>query len=149
MKSYWKVTNSARNSALSLLLVAAYRVVLYGPRGSFAVVGDYKNIEFEREKGVRIDQLSESAHVGEMLEKGQISVMMTPHPRKPVLRGSKKIKRLFTDPKAEDVHYYKKNGFFPSMHVVAFKDDVLKKYPEVAQGFFKAFGEAKKICREF
>ena len=35
------------------------------------------------------------------------------------------------------------------MHVVAFKDDVLKKYPEAAASLFKAFGEAKKICREF
>ncbi len=35
------------------------------------------------------------------------------------------------------------------MHVVAFKDDVLKKYPEAASSLFKAFGEAKKICREF
>ena len=70
-----------------------------------------------------------------MLEKGEISAMMTPHPPKPVLRGSKKIKRLFADPKAEDLRYYKKNGFFPIMHVVAFKDDVLKKYPEAAAEF--------------
>ena len=35
------------------------------------------------------------------------------------------------------------------MHVVAFRDDVLTKYPEAAASLFKAFGEAKKICREF
>jgi 4,5-dihydroxyphthalate decarboxylase len=35
------------------------------------------------------------------------------------------------------------------MHVVAFKDDVLKKYPEAAQSLFKAFSAAKKICRAF
>lgn len=35
------------------------------------------------------------------------------------------------------------------MHVVAFKDEVLKKYPEAAQSLFDAFTEAKKICREF
>ena len=35
------------------------------------------------------------------------------------------------------------------MHVVAFKNGVLKKYPEAAESLFKAFGEAKKICREF
>jgi 4,5-dihydroxyphthalate decarboxylase len=84
-----------------------------------------------------------------MIDKGEIGAMMTPHPPKPVLRGSKKIKRLFADPKAEDLRYYKKNGFFPIMHVVAFKDDVLKKYPEAAESLFKAFGEAKRLCREF
>lgn len=107
------------------------------------------NIEFEPEKGVMIDQLPENANAGEMLERGELSAMMTPHPPKPVLRGSKKIKRLFADPKAEDLRYYEKNGFFPIMHVVAFKDEVLKKYPEAAESLFKAFGEAKRICREF
>lgn len=106
-------------------------------------------IEFEPEKGAKIDQLPETANVGDMLERGEIAAMMTPHPPKPVLRGSKKIKRLFADPKAEDLRYYKKNGFFPIMHVVAFRDDVLKKYPEAAQSLFKAFGEAKKLSREF
>ena len=48
------------------------------------------NIEFEPEKGVKIDQLSDSANIGSMLESGEISAMMTPHPPKPVLRGSKK-----------------------------------------------------------
>ena len=71
------------------------------------------NIEFEPEKGVMIDQLPENANAGEMLERGELSAMMTPHPPKPVLRGSKKIKRLFADPKAEDLRYYEKNGFFP------------------------------------
>jgi len=107
------------------------------------------NIEFEPEKGVKIEQLAENANVGEMLEKGEVSAMMTPHPPKPVLCGSKKIKRLFADPRAEDLRYYKKNGFFPIMHVVAFKDDVLKKYPDVAQSLFNAFSEAKRICREY
>ncbi len=107
------------------------------------------NIEFEPEQGVKIEPLSESANVGVMLEKGDICAMMTPHPPKPVLRGSKKIKRLFADPKTEDLRYYKKNGFFPIMHVVAFKEGVLKKNPEAAQSLFNAFSEAKRICREF
>ena len=35
------------------------------------------------------------------------------------------------------------------MQVAAFKDDVLKKYPDVAESLFNAFTEAKRICREF
>jgi 4,5-dihydroxyphthalate decarboxylase len=107
------------------------------------------NIEFTPPPGVKIEQLPESANAGDMLERGEMAAMMTPHPPKPVLRGSRKIKRLFADTKAEDLLYYKKNGFFPIMHVVAFRDDVLKIYPEAAASLFKAFGEAKKICREF
>jgi len=113
------------------------------------VLNKKDNIPFEPEKGVKIDQLADGTDAGKLLESGEIGAMMTPHPPKPVLRGSTKIRRLFEDPKAEDLRYYKKNGFFPIMHVVAFKDDVLKKSPEAAQSLFNAFTEAKKICREF
>ena len=46
------------------------------------------NVAFEPEKGVKIEQLGENANVGEMLERGEISAMMTPHPltTRPVLR---------------------------------------------------------------
>ena len=107
------------------------------------------NIAFEPEKGVKINQLPHGVDAGDLLESGEISAMMTPHPPKPVLRGSTKIRRLFEDPKAEDLRYYTKNHYFPIMHVVAFKDEVLKKYPEAAQSLFDAFTKAKKICRKF
>ncbi|MDH3445487.1 MAG: ABC transporter substrate-binding protein [Deltaproteobacteria bacterium] len=113
------------------------------------VLSKQDNIPFEPEKGVKIDQLPEDAKVGDLLESGELGAMMTPHPPKPVLRGSNKIHRLFADPKAEDLRYYKKNRFFPIMHVVAFKDDVLKKYPESAQSLFNAFDAAKTICRGY
>src|SRR5918999_878739 len=57
------------------------------------------NLEFTPAPGVKIDQLPETANVGDMLERGEIAAMMTPNPPKPVLRGSPKIKRLFADPK--------------------------------------------------
>src|SRR6185295_6839315 len=100
------------------------------------VLNKKDNIPFEPEKGVKIDQLADGTDAGKLLESGEISAMMTPHPPKPVLRGSSKIRRLFEDPKAEDLRYYTKNGFFPIMHVVAFKDEVLKKFPEAAQDLF-------------
>ena len=113
------------------------------------VLSKKDNISFEAEKGVRIEQLQSGIDAGDLLESGEVSAMMSPHPPKPVLRGSSKIRRLFEDPKAEDLRYYTKNGFFPIMHVVAFKDEVLKKYPEAAQALYDAFSTAKKICREF
>ena len=35
------------------------------------------------------------------------------------------------------------------MHVVAFKNEILEKYPEAAQSLFAAFEQAKTLCREF
>src|SRR3970040_105270 len=55
------------------------------------------NIAFEPTPAVKSEQLSERANADDRLEKGEISAMITPHPPNPVLRGSKKIRRLFVD----------------------------------------------------
>jgi 4,5-dihydroxyphthalate decarboxylase len=105
------------------------------------------NIAFTPEKGISMEPVPAHKQIGDMLESGEVDAMMTPHPPKPALRGSKKIRRLFTDPKAEELRYFKKNGFFPIMHVVAFKDEVLKKHSEAAQAIYRAFEQAKTRCR--
>ena len=107
------------------------------------------NIPFTPGKGVAIEAIPSHKNVGDMLESGEISAMMTPHPPKPVLKGSRKIRRLFAEPRAEELRYFKKNGFFPIMHVVAFKDDVLKKYPDAAGSVYQAFEKAKMVCRNY
>jgi len=99
--------------------------------------------------GVKMQLLKRGQKIGAMLEKGEIDALMVPHPPEEALRGGGPIRRLFADPKAEEAKYFRKNGYFPIMHVVAFKDDVLKKYPNAAESLFKAFSDAKKICREF
>ena len=108
-----------------------------------------ENIPFTPEAGVKLELIPKDKKVGDMLESGEIAAMMTPHPPKPVLRGSRKIRRLFADPKAEDLRYFRKNGFFPIMHVVAFKNEILERYPDAARSLFAAFEEAKRLCREF
>jgi 4,5-dihydroxyphthalate decarboxylase len=108
-----------------------------------------ENIPFKPEAGLKLELIPKDKKVGDMLESGEIAAMMTPHPPKPVLRGSKQIRRLFADPRAEDLRYFRKNGFFPIMHVVAFKNEILEKYPDAARSLFAAFEEAKTLCREF
>ena len=112
--------------------------------GKFTGCSAKKTTSRSSRRRVLIEQLPESANVGDMLERGEIAAMMTPSPPKPALRGSQKIRRLFADPKAEDLRYYKKNGFFPIMHVVAFKDDVLKKYPEAAAVYSMRLAKPRK-----
>jgi 4,5-dihydroxyphthalate decarboxylase len=53
---------------------------------------------------------------------------------------------LFADPKQEEIKYFQKNGYYPIMHLVAFKDEVLKKNPWVANSVAAAFDQAKEIC---
>jgi len=83
------------------------------------------------------------------LEAGDIDALFMPHPPKEVLRGSEKFRRLFPNAKQEEINYFRKNGFFPIMHLVAFKDKVLEQNPWLAESVMAAFEKAKEVCRRY
>jgi 4,5-dihydroxyphthalate decarboxylase len=99
--------------------------------------------------GVKMQLVKPGQKMGTMLEKREIDALMMPHPPKEALRGSGPIRRLFADPKAEETKYFKRNGYFPIMHVVAFKDEVLEKNPWLAKSVSAAFDQAKEACSEY
>ncbi len=99
--------------------------------------------------GVKMQLLQRGQKIGAMLEKGEIDALMVPHPPDEALRGGGPIRRLFADPKAEEANYFRKNGYFPIMHVVAFKDPVLNKNPWLANSVTAAFDKAKAACMEY
>jgi 4,5-dihydroxyphthalate decarboxylase len=87
--------------------------------------------------------------MGAMLEKGELDALMMPHPPKEALRGGAKIRRLFADPKGEEAKYFRKNGYYPIMHLIAFKDEMLKQNPWLAANVTAAFDKAKAACMEY
>jgi 4,5-dihydroxyphthalate decarboxylase len=99
--------------------------------------------------GVNMQFVKPGQKMGAMLERGEIDAIMMPHPPKEALRGGGAIRRLFADPKAEEAKYYRKNGYYPIMHVVAFKDEALKKNPQLARSLMAAFDRAKEICMDY
>jgi 4,5-dihydroxyphthalate decarboxylase len=108
-----------------------------------------ETVAFTPEKGVKILVAPRGEKIGEMLEQGEIDSIMMPHPPEPVTRGSKNIARLFANAREEELKYFRKNGFFPIMHILAFKQDVLKDNPWVAGSVMKAFEQAKEVCRHY
>jgi 4,5-dihydroxyphthalate decarboxylase len=99
--------------------------------------------------GVDLQLLASGKKMGAMLESGEIDALMLPHPPAEALRGGERIRRLFTDPRDEEAKYFQKNGYYPIMHLVAFKDEVLKKNPWVATSVATAFDRAKEICMRY
>jgi 4,5-dihydroxyphthalate decarboxylase len=100
-------------------------------------------------EGVKMQLLKPGEKIGAMLEKGEIHALMVPHPPKEALRGNGNIRRLFADPKAEEERYFQKNGYYPIMHVVAFKDALLAKDPWLATSVMAVFAKAKDMCMEY
>jgi 4,5-dihydroxyphthalate decarboxylase len=100
-------------------------------------------------EGVKLQLLDPGQKIGAMLEHGEIDALMMPHPPKEALRGGGNIRRLFPDPKTEESKYFRKNGYYPIMHVIAFKDEVLAKDASLAGSIMAAFDRAKEICIEY
>jgi 4,5-dihydroxyphthalate decarboxylase len=100
-------------------------------------------------EGVSMQLLKPGQKMGAMLENCEIDALMVPHPPQEALRGGGKIRRLFDDPKGEEARYYEKNGYYPIMHVIAFKDEILRGDPTLAIAVLSAFDRAKTICMEY
>jgi 4,5-dihydroxyphthalate decarboxylase len=113
------------------------------------IVSKEEAISFKPQEGVHIELVASGKKIGVMLEQGEISALMVPHPPQQALKGSPKIRRLFADPKQEEIKYFQKNGYYPIMHVVAFKDEALAKNPGLAQNVMAAFDRAKEACMAY
>lgn len=59
------------------------------------------------------------------------------------------IKRLFDDPQAEEARYYKKNGYWPIMHVVALRKAAVDASPGLPTLLLQAFESAARISRGY
>lgn len=57
--------------------------------------------------------------------------------------GNPAIKRLFEDYRRVESDYYKKTGFFPIMHTIVIRDDLLKQYPWLSTSVWKACVSSK------
>lgn len=113
------------------------------------VVSKEETVPFKPQEGVSIQLAPEGKKMGRMLQEGVIDALFVPHPPKEALQGLEGTSRLFADPRQMEIEYYRKNGFYPIMHVVAFKEDVLKKNPWAATSIMSAFEKAKEATKEF
>lgn len=107
-----------------------------------------EKVAFETKPGVRIERLPADADAGLLLESGEIDAVITPHPPPSITSGKVATRRLFDDPQAEELAYYKQRGFYPIMHVVAIDRDVAARAPELPMALMQAFAQARHHALE-
>ncbi len=106
-------------------------------------------VSFKAKEGTFLQNIGEGKKIGKMLEEGEIDALFMPHPPKSVLQGSTKVRRLFSDPRQEELKYYRKNGFYPIMHIVALKQELVDREPWIVKTVMDFFEEAKKIYSQY
>ncbi len=106
-------------------------------------------VSFLPKEGTFLQKIGEEKKIGKMLEEGEIDALFMPHPPKSVLQGSTQVRRLFSDPRQEELKYYRKNRFYPIMHIIALKRELVEREPWIVRTLMDLFEEAKTIYSQY
>lgn len=108
--------------------------------------------EIEPRNGAVINQLKsygkdQYESLCEALLQGELdAVVTTENHRYSVLAQQKeRVKRLFENPKEAEISYYKNRKIFPIMHVLAVRNEAIKKVPDLPIKLFELFSESKRF----
>jgi 4,5-dihydroxyphthalate decarboxylase len=74
---------------------------------------------------------------------GEIDAILSPTPPRSFTAGNPLVQRLFPDPVAAERAYFKSTGFFPIMHVMGIRKELVAEYPDLAANVYRAFSQAK------
>lgn len=84
-----------------------------------------------------------------LLIDGAVDAMIFPHPPAGVLAARDWVRPLFPVRKAEALAYYRRHGYYPIMHLIAFRRPVIEAHPWLARAIMGMWEEAKAQSREF
>lgn len=110
------------------------------------VVERSEDVQFEPPQGLRIERIPAGTSLDEMLCEGELPAMISPTIPKPVLRGDKRVTRLFPNYKEVELAYFRQTGIFPIMHVTAVRRELVEEHPWLATNLVKAFEQAKQLA---
>lgn len=96
--------------------------------------------------GVDIAPLAHGETLSEALAEGAIDALYTPRAPSSFLRGDPRVRRLWSDVRAEEVAWFRRTGIFPIMHVVALRRELYERHRWIAQSLFKAFVQARDLA---
>lgn len=112
------------------------------------VIGGEK-VPFAPKPGVSIETLPRGTDLGVLLAEGKTDAVIVPHPPHSITSGQVKARRLFADPEAEELRYFRKYGYFPIMHILAVRQELAEREPQLLGAVMRMFADAKRICASY
>lgn len=96
--------------------------------------------------GVTVEHVSDRS-LSESLESGEIDALYTARAPDSFFTAPDKVGRLFADPMAAELDYFRKTGIYPPMHLVAVKTHLVEAHPWLPRALFDAFAESQRLAR--
>ena len=104
-------------------------------------IGDWKAPSW-----LKLEIAPKGVNQHDLLASGQVAAGITTLTWAP---GDPDIDFLFPNHAELERDYFKRTGFFPIMHTLLIKTEVLEKHPWVAMSMFNAWQESKERCYEW
>jgi 4,5-dihydroxyphthalate decarboxylase len=101
-------------------------------------------IDIKLPPDVKIETRSGMAEIEEEFVKGSIQAMFVSRLPKPFRENHPNVARLFSDPEKEEERYLREEGYFPIMHVLAFKRELGEQNPELPRALYDIFETARQ-----
>ena len=98
---------------------------------------------------VSVQIIPEGKDIGMMLMDGEIDALISPQPRQSMLDAPHRYRRLFGDPRGEEVRYFKKYGFYPIMHVMTLKRELAEARPDLPRALMNMYEDAKTLAYSY
>jgi 4,5-dihydroxyphthalate decarboxylase len=108
------------------------------------IVRSGETIPFELPSGWSIEYVPADADLGVLLADGALDALF--FSRVPSTLDGTAVRRLFADPAAACATYFRRNGFFPIMHVVALRAATVAANPDLPRRLLDLFARAKAIA---
>jgi 4,5-dihydroxyphthalate decarboxylase len=93
---------------------------------------------------LRIETRGSMAQIEKEFVAGKIQAMFVSRLPQPYRDGNSNVARLFAEPQMEEERYLREEGYFPIMHVLAFKKELAQAHPELPRALFDIFEEARR-----
>jgi 4,5-dihydroxyphthalate decarboxylase len=93
---------------------------------------------------LKIETRDTMAEIEQEFVEGKIQAMFVSRLPKPFREGHPNVARLFADPQAEEERYLREEGYFPIMHVLAFKKALVERHPQLPQALYDIFEQARR-----
>ena len=108
--------------------------------------GRKERLALELPEDMDVAPIPEGSTLNELLLAGELDAVIAPTPPDGFTAGDKAVRRLFTDPAAEERAYYARTGLFPIMHVIGVCRTLADEHPGLAADLFRAFVEARNLA---
>jgi len=115
-------------------------------RGGLEEAGRMEKIAVTLPPDVKLDPVPEGRTLNAMLETGEIDAFIGPRVPSCFDRGHPNVAWLFPDPVAAATEYFKRTGFFPIMHLIGVRRDIVERHAWLPAAVLKAFEQAKTIA---